>query len=189
MTSVNYSAIANSHTLQFTAACSESPQSSPVVAWRRMSTIISISLFTFLPTSDCPTTNSTLLTAVSILSHNGSCYSLYGLNTDRIENTVSRIFLLLRHVTVARTAYRKMIPICYELRSCCLATGVFAEPFLSNGCLCWFHSSCLDFQYASRHCSSEDRAPHNHRLESPKSCSYCGLFQWFHAVLSHSWLI
>jgi hypothetical protein len=27
------------------------------------------------------------------------------------------------------------------LRSCCLATGVFAEPFSSNGSLCWLHNS------------------------------------------------
>jgi hypothetical protein len=28
-----------------------------------------------------------------------------------------------------------------RLLSHCLATGVFAEPFPSNGCLCWLHSS------------------------------------------------
>jgi hypothetical protein len=30
------------------------------------------------------------------------------------------------------------------LRSYCLATGVFAEPFPKNDCLCWLHSSCLE---------------------------------------------
>jgi hypothetical protein len=33
---------------------------------------------------------------------------------------------------------------CCVLRSCCLTTGVFAEPFPSNGSLCWLHSSCLE---------------------------------------------
>jgi hypothetical protein len=30
------------------------------------------------------------------------------------------------------------------LRSCCLATDVFTEPFLKNGCLFWFHGSCFE---------------------------------------------
>jgi hypothetical protein len=30
------------------------------------------------------------------------------------------------------------------LRSCYLATGVFAEPFPSNGCLFWFDGSCFE---------------------------------------------
>jgi hypothetical protein len=33
---------------------------------------------------------------------------------------------------------------CCMLRICCLATGMFVEPFPSNGCLCRFHSSCID---------------------------------------------
>jgi hypothetical protein len=46
--------------------------------------------------------------------------------TDHLENTASQ-------------------PLhCCMLRICCLATGVFAEPLLSNGCLCWLHSSWLE---------------------------------------------
>jgi hypothetical protein len=36
---------------------------------------------------------------------------------------------------------------CCVLRICCLTTGVFEEPFPSNDCLCWLHSSCLEQIY------------------------------------------
>jgi hypothetical protein len=52
--------------------------------------------------------------------------SLCSLGTDLVENTAYQ----LSH--------------CCVLRSCCIATGVFAEPFPSNSCLCWLHSSCLE---------------------------------------------
>jgi hypothetical protein len=52
--------------------------------------------------------------------------SLCGLGMDRRENTA---FQLLH---------------CCMLQNCCLATGMFAEPFPSNNCLYWLHSSCLE---------------------------------------------
>jgi hypothetical protein len=60
VTTSNYSAIANSHTQHFTTACTKSSQSavcSPIVAWRRISTMSSVSVLTFIPVGDCLTTN------------------------------------------------------------------------------------------------------------------------------------
>jgi hypothetical protein len=48
-TTENYSAIANSHTLQLTIACTKSSISSLDVAWKRTSTVPSASLLTSLP--------------------------------------------------------------------------------------------------------------------------------------------
>jgi hypothetical protein len=48
------------------------------------------------------------------------------IGADRVENTDSQ---LLR---------------CFVLRSCYPATGLLAEPFRSNCCLCCLHSSCLE---------------------------------------------
>jgi hypothetical protein len=70
LTTYNYSAIANSHTLQFTTArikSSQSALSSPVVAWWRISTMYSASVLTFLPAGDCPRTNSLSLSRSLIL--------------------------------------------------------------------------------------------------------------------------
>jgi hypothetical protein len=75
-----------------------------------------------------------------------SHYSLYSLGTDRIEKTspdsssfdASRSYRTERVKNIACQSFH-----CYILIICCLATGVFAEPFPSNGCLCWLHSSCL----------------------------------------------
>jgi hypothetical protein len=61
VTTSHYSAIANSHTLQFTTArikSSQSVVSSQVVAWLRIPTMSSVSVLTFLPSDDCLTTNS-----------------------------------------------------------------------------------------------------------------------------------
>jgi hypothetical protein len=64
VTESNYSALASSHTLQFTTArtkFSHSAVSSPIVAWWRIPTVSSASLLTFLPAGDCLTTHSLLL--------------------------------------------------------------------------------------------------------------------------------
>jgi hypothetical protein len=60
VTTSNYIAIANSHILQFTTACTKSSQSMspPVVAWWRIPTMTFASLLRFLLAGDCPTTNS-----------------------------------------------------------------------------------------------------------------------------------
>jgi hypothetical protein len=58
-----YSAIARTHRLQFTRARTKSSQfavSSPIVAWWRNPVMSSVSVLTFLPASDCLTTNSLL---------------------------------------------------------------------------------------------------------------------------------
>jgi hypothetical protein len=59
VTTGNYSAIANSHTVQFTTARSKSSQSavpSPVVAWWRIPTKSSASILMFLSAGNWPTT-------------------------------------------------------------------------------------------------------------------------------------
>jgi hypothetical protein len=87
VTTSNYSAIANSHALQFTTAYTKSSQSvsSPVDVFllpgsrpRRLAAI------SHQPPS--------LLTAVSRLPCNGSWFSLYSLGTDRTENTASNSY-------------------------------------------------------------------------------------------------
>jgi hypothetical protein len=73
--------------------------------------------------------------------------SLCSLGTDTIENNspktspivASRSYRLDR---VENTASQLLH--CCILRICCLATGVLAEPFPSNGCLCGLYSSCLE---------------------------------------------
>jgi hypothetical protein len=75
-----------------------------------------------------------------------SCSSLYSLGNDRIENTSPN------SSTVASRSCRKdrvqnissQLIYCCMLRICCLAKGVFAEPFPSKGCPCWLLSSCLE---------------------------------------------
>jgi hypothetical protein len=57
VTTSNYSAVANSHTLQFTTVCtnsSHSAVSSPVIAWRWIPTVYSDSMLTFLLAGDGP---------------------------------------------------------------------------------------------------------------------------------------
>jgi hypothetical protein len=66
------------------------------------------------------------------LSHNGSWPLLYSLGTDHIENTASNNSSVVAYVTVAAVTWHEP--------SHCLATGVFAEPFPSNGCLWWLHN-------------------------------------------------
>jgi hypothetical protein len=88
----------------------------------------------------------TLVTAVSRLSRNRSCFSLYNLGTDRIENTSPSSYVVTsrsyRTDRVENAASQLLH--CFRLRICCLATGVFAQPFPSNGCPCWLHSSCFE---------------------------------------------
>jgi hypothetical protein len=63
VTTSNYSAIANLHTLQFIIASTKSPQSaasSPVVAWCRIPTVPPAFVLTLLPAAYYPTTHSLL---------------------------------------------------------------------------------------------------------------------------------
>jgi hypothetical protein len=64
-------------------------------------------------------------------SPNSSLVAIRSYRTDRVENTGSKLL----H--------------CCMLRICCLATGVFAEPFPSNGCLCWLskYTTICTFEY------------------------------------------
>jgi hypothetical protein len=80
------------------------------------------------------------------MSRNRSCFSLYNLGSDRIENTspnsssgASRSY----HTDNIENTTSQLLH-CFLLRICCLATGVFAQPFPSNSCLCWLHNSCLE---------------------------------------------
>jgi hypothetical protein len=103
-----------------------------------------------LPFSSPPTTRGVTVEVFDPASTRGtprnrSCSWLYSLGTDRIENTspnssivVSRSYPTDR---VEKIAFQLLH--CCVVRICCLLTGVFAEPFPSNGCLCWLYSSCL----------------------------------------------
>jgi hypothetical protein len=89
----------------------------------------------------------TLLTAVSGLSRNRRCSSLYSLGKDLIENSSPNI-----SPNVESRSYRtdrventvSLLLQCCGLHIYCLVTDVFREPFLSNGCLCWLRSSFLE---------------------------------------------
>jgi hypothetical protein len=76
------------------------------------------------------------------LSGNGSWSSLYSLGMDRTENIASNISSIVACVFVAAFTWR--------LLSLCLATGVFTEPFPSNGCHSWAqltsHNIKMDFR-------------------------------------------
>jgi hypothetical protein len=67
------------------------------------------------------------------LWRNGSWSSLHSLGTDRTVNTASKSSSIVTCMSVAEITWR--------LLSHCLLTGVFAEPFPSNGCLCWLRNS------------------------------------------------
>jgi hypothetical protein len=58
--------------------------------------------------------------------NSSSIVASHSYHTDRVGNTASQLI----HNCI--------------LRIYCLATGVFAEPFTSNCCLCWLHSSFLE---------------------------------------------
>jgi hypothetical protein len=92
LTDRNYSAIANSHTLQFTTTHIKSFQSavsSPAVAWWRIPTISSASVLTFLPTCDCSTTVDSHLSSTQFYWLNSArSVEWHSLGTDPTENTV-----------------------------------------------------------------------------------------------------
>jgi hypothetical protein len=69
---------------------------------------------------------------LSRLTGNGSWSSFYSLGTDRTENTASN---------GSSIASLSVPAITWQLLSHCLATGMFAEPFPSNGCLWWPYNS------------------------------------------------
>jgi hypothetical protein len=103
----NYSAIANSHNLQFTAArskCSHSAVSSTVFrlvtapnAVASSSSVSTSLLFHIKPP--------TPLAAVSRLSRNRSCSSLYSVGTDRPENTLPNSF----SIVASRSYYTDLV--------------------------------------------------------------------------------
>jgi hypothetical protein len=99
---------------------------------------------THQPTHSISHQTPTLLTAVWRLSSNGSWRSLYCLSTDRIGDTSPKQFFYCSYRTDRAENTTSQLLQCCVLRICCLATGVFAEPFPSNGCLYWLHSSCLE---------------------------------------------
>jgi hypothetical protein len=152
VTTSNCSANANSHILQFSTArakASQSAVSSPVVAWQRLPTPYLPQLPYLQPY--WPATVSELsarlaaishqppirLTAVSRLSRNRSCSSLYSLGMDRIENTSPNSSIVASrscHTDRIKNTTSHLL-CCCMLRICCLATGVFTEPFPSNGSL------------------------------------------------------
>jgi hypothetical protein len=80
------------------------------------------------------------LPADSLSTHwppcNGSRSLLYSLGMDRTANTTSSSSSLVASTSVVAFTWWPL--------SHYLAMAVFTEPFLSNGCLCWLHSS--DFQ-------------------------------------------
>jgi hypothetical protein len=89
----------------------------------------------------------TILTAVLRPAPNRSCSLLYSLNTGLAENTFSNSSSIVaarsyRTDRVETTASHLLH--CCVLRICCLAMGVFAEPFPSNDYLCWLHSFYLE---------------------------------------------
>jgi hypothetical protein len=87
-----------------------------------------------LPASRCSSQLTVCLQILSRLTSSSSWSSLYSLRTERTENTASN-----RSPIVAAITWR--------LLSHCLAVGVFAEPFLSNSCLCWLRNCGLQQTY------------------------------------------
>jgi hypothetical protein len=78
------------------------------------------------------------------LPRNRSCFSLYRLGTDNTENTSRNksVIVVSRSYSTDRVDNTtSQLLHCCVLRNCRLATCVSAEPFPSNGGLCWLHSS------------------------------------------------
>jgi hypothetical protein len=96
VTTSNYSAIANPHTLQFTTArnkLSPSAVFSPVVIRWRVPTMSSASVLTFLPTGDCPTANSFRVRVKSYITL-AVCRRSICLSAKPLENHDHRFFQL-----------------------------------------------------------------------------------------------
>jgi hypothetical protein len=105
VTTNNYSSIANSHTLQFTAARTEFSQSAvsspvdvPLLPGSRPRKLAAIS-------HQSPA----LPTAVSALSSNDSWPSLHGIGMDRTENTSSNSSSIIACVSVAAITYGRCL--------------------------------------------------------------------------------
>jgi hypothetical protein len=114
VTKINYSAIANSHTLQFTVArtmSSQSAVSSPVVAWWQISTMSSASVLKFLPGGNCLTTNS---------CSNSAAYSISARTAWKTS-----IFCCVRFCWDAHVIATQPLP---------NKRPFFTEPLLTNGC-------------------------------------------------------
>jgi hypothetical protein len=66
---------------------------------------------------------------------------------DPQKTYLPTVLLLLHHIAIgmdhAENTTSQLLHCCL-LQSCSLATGMFTEPFPSNGCLCCLHSSCLE---------------------------------------------
>jgi hypothetical protein len=95
----------------------------------------SASVFTTLLASEHLTTNEALdLSAYNALAQTAQ------------KKPPPTVLLLLHHVAttdrIQNSAFKLLH--CSMLWICCLAMGMFAEPFASNGCLYWFHSSSLE---------------------------------------------
>jgi hypothetical protein len=127
VTTSNYTAIANSETLQFTTARTKCSQSAVFTRLGRIPTMSSASVLTFLPNGDCLiTTSYSSNITVSRLYRNHSCSSLYTLGTDSIRNTSpnSSVVASCSYCTdrVENTDSQLLLR-CF-LQVCCLVTGV-----------------------------------------------------------------
>jgi hypothetical protein len=105
----------------------------------------SVSMFTFC----CLATLSQLpplLTVVSRLFHNRRCFSFYSISMGHRENTSPKIYSIVASHSyhadrIKHTSFQLLLDA--NLLS---SYRLFAEPFPSNGCLCWFDSSSHLFQ-------------------------------------------
>jgi hypothetical protein len=133
VTTSNYGAIANSHTLQFTTTRAKSPQSAvssqvdvPVLPDSGPRWLVAI--------SHKPPPR---LTAVSRLSRNHSCSSLYSLGTNRTGNISPNSSFVVAFVSVATITQQRSF-----LGSHYLATGLNATicltPFVNEVQKCVF---------------------------------------------------
>jgi hypothetical protein len=107
---------------------------------------IRISYFSYNYFNVLPFTSRPSYWSLSFLFH-GNWPSLYNLGADLIENTSpnsSSIVASSRYRTDCVENTASQLLHCCILRICCLAEGVFAEPFSRNGCLCWRYSSYLE---------------------------------------------
>jgi hypothetical protein len=83
----------------------------------------------------------------SVQAQYSSSTSSYSLRMERIENVSPNSSCIIASRTYDRDCVENIasqLLHCSVLRICCLITGVFAEPFPGNGCLCWVHRSYLE---------------------------------------------
>jgi hypothetical protein len=114
----------------------------------------SVASLAFMSSSSCPhwlapfsCSSRAELTGFQLTNFQPTIDSIWSLGTDHMENSSPNSSSIVAsrsyHTGHVKNSASQLLHCCV-LQICCLAVGMFAEPFPSNDRLCWLHSSCLE---------------------------------------------